>query len=34
MLEKILTQLERITASAMLALILGIIIQGIYVLAK
>ena len=34
MLEKILTQLERVTASAMLALILGIIIQGIYVLAK
>ncbi len=34
MLEKILQRVELITASAMLALVLGIILQGIYVLAK
>jgi hypothetical protein len=34
MLEKILQRVELITASAMLALVLGIVLQGIYVLAK
>ena len=34
MLENILKRVELITASVMLALALGIILQGIYVLAK
>jgi hypothetical protein len=34
MLEKFLQRVELITASAMLALVLGIVLQGIYVLAK
>lgn len=34
MLEKILEKIDLITWCALVALILGIIIQGIYVLAK